>query len=283
LCGQRQRLGVEQGDRVPGQGQGVSVRVFRIRGSSMDGSNTVSTLNYRAPVFSSFALLDPIVGSAWSSTVAVTARTTVVVPTDGSARLRIIGSDLGLDPVVVVGDSYRLSGSDLEACPGTAGLHTCIEFAAPAGEGTGTDYPQFPLGYVLLLEAGNQATASAFFQYKKPTASRIVPLPGSGFPTRGGVSVTVEGRDFGVTRTTRPDAAIVVEFGRTTESLWLACTDAVRVSHTQITCTLPEGSGFGLSVRIRVAEEDNIQVSTGASFSYDAPVVSTVNIPQRQA
>jgi hypothetical protein len=272
----------------PGQGLRVPVVVYRIRGATRDGSGTglASTINYRAPVLTSVSVYNTTSG-VWAGEL-VTANTNIKVNTDGTTRVRLTGTDLGTDPVVLVGDGYVLgpgAAGVIAACPGTAGLHTCYEFSAPPGEGDGKRIPPYaPLGFTVRLDAGNQNTNPLGYAYSSPVVYSVTAADPAasganattgarGFPTRGGVLVTLAGDQFGEKRPFRPDSAIVVRFGRPSEpTSWLECANPVRVSHTLLNCTLPEGAGKNLNIDVSVAGVDAI--SPWATFSYDGPAVT---------
>jgi hypothetical protein len=107
----------------------------------------------------------------------------------------------------------------------------------------------------------------------------------SPFPTQGGVTIELSGSNFGVRNPLRqlPAAGSPLGVYVTLSNLLpasgvpdggavLACGDAVRVSQTLITCTLPAGAGAFLAVAATVA---NVRGgSAGAVFAYSPPAIS---------
>ena len=262
----------------PGQGSKVAVRVFRVRGTSREFSSALY-ISYIAPQFSGVAINE----GTWGATETITAFTKVIMPTDGTAKIRVYGTNLGPAPVLFIGESTiakdivyaSIPDKDIMACPGTVGTHTCYEFTTPEGQGDGTFESVYqPLGFKLFLKAIDQTTSGIVVSYRVPSVTSVI-SNGNGFPTEGNVLVSVIGKNFGFTRGS-VDPILRVQFGRVTEANWLNCTDPVRISHYLINCTLPEGAGGDLSVRVQVAEL--ISVTASAGFSYDAPIINSVSI-----
>jgi hypothetical protein len=126
-----------------GQGSAAKVQVVRFDQASppnVDSSNTGYSVSYLAPTLTRVEVWE---NGAVSSTVSAPFNAKVNVPTDGSAQLRLIGSNLGNAPVMLIGDyayCYGPGGSiglPATECPGTAGTHTCYMLASPPGEGDG--------------------------------------------------------------------------------------------------------------------------------------------------
>ena len=254
----------------PGQGSAAPVQLTRIDLSgNRDGSNTGLVVSYLPPSVSS---IDIVVGGSLVTSVGTTFGSVVTVPTDGSATLMIRGTNLGNAPVVYMGD---FSGpANATECPGTAGQHVCYMLASAPGEGNGVQWPEYATtGYQIWLSAANQDSNKFAFAYLAPSPTSISALgPAS---TMGGTIVVLTGTNFGAHVNNRPDSVILVSFTFSASTAPLSCQNIVRVSSSQITCSLPEGSGKNLGVTVFVA---GLSGSAPALFSYDGPTVSLVTL-----
>ena len=207
----------------PGQGADVPVVVTRMEGSVASPSDGTSTIDYAPPVLTGVALqrLSALPAVAFDATTPFVGadpdRTVVTVPTQG-LLVRLLGSNLGVMPTVLVGDGWVLEGSPaVRQCAGTSD-HSCYEFAAPAGEGDGRQFVEnAAYGFRLVLAAGNQQAAFARFRYELPAVTGVASA--AGFPTRGGVLLAVTGGNFGASTPGRDagESVVTVAFSRSGE------------------------------------------------------------------
>ena len=269
-----------------GQGRNVPVRIMRVL---PDGSTVSSTqaavLSYLPPQIASVEMLDAATGNTIGPSVIAIPGALVKVPTDGSVRLRIRGNNFGVSPVVLIGDGVRLGLNATLPCPAALGLtnHTCREAPVPEGEGSGRVYAEYPNGFTLDMEAqaGNDdatliTSNDVSFSYDEPEITGLVSLDTEArFPTRGNVTVMITGRNFGRVMPRRSESRIIVEFWRAgSTEVPQQCRNPQRMGHTSLTCTLPEGSGANLYVRLTIADLSNS--SSTALFSYNLPVITNV-------
>ena len=87
------------------------------------------------------------------------------------------------------------------------------------------------------------------------------------------------GHNFGIfpnALTFTESQQVTVAFGNAERGFTLECTDVVRLNHSTLDCTLPEGSGADLFARIIVAGQEGL--SPMPVLSYDPPVVSKMSI-----
>jgi hypothetical protein len=281
----------------PGQGMMLSVMLVKLAADGPKPSNPASLyLNYIAPVVTSVQTIRKTIPGVVTP---VTGFTTLTVPTDGvSAVIRVYGTNLGVAPTILIGDGADLLPPPAPPRPAfsiftivpSSGVYpctlpvvptdqTCYEFVAPAGEGDGLQYNDvvsgqlnFPLGFRLRLEAGNQDSQALAFRYEAPTVSSVV--SSGSYPTTGGVTVSILGENFGVQAPGSPASNLVVAFSVTGDASRLYCSSVYRVSHYFMNCTLPEGSGFNLNVAITVAD---LTGTSPAVFSYDRPQIVGVS------
>ena len=102
------------------------------------------------------------------------------------------------------------------------------------------------------------ASLTKYFVYAQPVITKITINAGS-IVTSGGSIVIIDGRNFGATAATS-----VVRFNVST------CAEITNLHmHTYLQCYLPAGQG---TVNITVTVGG--QVSNGANFTYDPPVVA---------
>ncbi len=172
-----------------------------------------------------------------------------LAPTMGGATLTISGTGFSAtDNLVLVGG---------RVCPVTFQNALVVECTLPAltgasqpirvvDNGTGEASPPFPFGAL------------------PPT---ITAVSAASFPTAGGVTLTIDGANFGAV-----DGQIDVFLPSTpTPEI---CDDLhVEQAHTRVTCTLPPGEGTSVPVKITVAG----QTSAPSSLSYDPPVITAVS------
>jgi hypothetical protein len=294
----------------PGQGAALAITVTNNQpgGVALQSSANDRATSYAKPIIQFVQVFNAAQPQIALSTVTVPISPgailpEVTVPTDGSLKLRIMGRNLGLTPIVIIGDQYRLDATlGVTACASlgeaeatSLGVsttfltgHRCIEVTAPAGEGNGLLFPNlYPNGfYVLQLETEGfdesvliptQVSAQLVrFSYAAPIISSVLPtLISAGKPTRGGVEVIVTGSNFGVWRSLsgRAVTTLAVTFTAPGVGDPFDCLNEVRNSQTEIRCILPEGSGKDLTVSVTVA---GVTGSQSQLFSYTPPSLSTV-------
>jgi len=179
---------------------------------------------------------------------------------------------------------------DLEAGLQSMVLAEDLEDVVAAGvtDGDNGIVPRRPGDGETAVRLANVMRAQLIYTHDAPTVRQVEPAVGAAVPTAGGVTMLVQGTDFGFTQSARlvqtssiPDflqvhfaipsnaAAAVVVYGRECE--WVACSNATRVSHELMECTLPEGAGERVAVRVIAA---GLAGETDAMVSYDAPVVT---------
>jgi hypothetical protein len=293
-----------------GQGLNVPVQIIRIDSNgNKDYSNTGETVSYTPPVVTSIEVVDslaslstcnPRLGASFSSSPSRCSwdplsvsfgRNVVEANTDGSSKIRFIGTNLGNAPIAYMGDSATQGFTNITACPGTAGAHTCYEASVPTGEGTGAQHEQYngvsgkPLGYRVWLAAGNQDSAIMSFKYRAPSATSFVArILSDDAPTIGGVIMRLSGLNLGAQVGGRPDSQL---------SITVNGNDCLGISEgsglfsrssTEMYCILPPGSGKLVSVIVNVAD----QASCGPNdwetkcidlpkfFSYDPPTLTSI-------
>ena len=160
-------------------------------------------------------------------------------------------------PMPTIGGTLTISGSSLGAsgasvtvagasCPVTSQTHTQVQCTMAAGTGTNRS---------VVLTVGGQTSNALAINYAPPGIS------GFGGPrgTAGGTALTITGANFG------PPSAVL------TVTVHGAACPVSSHDQTQITCTLPAGQG---SVPVVVTVGG--QSSPAASFTYNAPTVSSV-------
>lgn len=157
--------------------------------------------------------------------------------------------------------------------PDVLATHTSIEFLAPEGEGTGLSYG--PSGWTITLSAGEgiyrqQDDRIVLLRYQPPAVDAIsTPVP---VDTRGGVPLTIMGRNFGYLSV--PTVSLFSVFRSS-----IACTNVVRHSHFNLSCVVASGSGSELSIRIHVADLTGV----GGSFNYTPPDIQAITLIPRSS
>ena len=274
-----------------GQGTTVPIIVVREIGSVVTPSDARVSVSYLPPVLSSARVAEGANGTSWSifGQPTLSVATPVNVSTDGTSNVELFGTNLGTAPIitlrwliispsgVAVAQTITLRGDALTRCD-VDRFFSCWAFIAPSGEGT---------SWTLTLSAGNQATADVAWTFAQPIITSVAAAAPSsrGFSTRGGDVVTIVGVNFGRSAPSLsfgnvtyqpliyqlPDLPIITfGFLEDARSTWAICGAVVRVSPTNLLCALPEGSGAGLSVAVRVA---GVIGTTLRVLSYGAPGV----------
>jgi hypothetical protein len=294
----------------PGQGSNVPVQIVRTDSmNNKDYSNTGETVSYSPPTVTSIEVIDsqssvtecnPKLGSSflsspnrcsWNPIPSGFGRNVVEAKTDGSSLIRFIGTNLGFAPIAYMGDSATQGFTNITACPGTVGQHTCYEAYVPTGEGTGSQWPEYngvggkPLGYRVWLSAGNQDSANMGFKYRAPSAVTFASyISGTGAPTSGGVVMKLSGINLGSQVGGRPDSQLSIQING------IDCAGAdvgnglYSRSSTEMFCYLPVSSGKSLSVVVKVADQSSCGpndwevkcIDLPKIFSYDPPILSTI-------
>ena len=124
---------------------------------------------------------------------------------------------------------------------------TSVQCTLPAGQGTGLS---------VTLTVSNQTSNAKTLSYDAPTITTVAPANG---PTAGAITLTLLGSNFGST------GSVTVN-GVSCSSVGALYTD------DHVECSLPAGYGSGVAVVITVAQQTH-----SASFSYDAPTLTTVS------
>jgi len=278
----------------PGQGQDIPVVVVTyILSSPPKPSKSDFKVSYEPPVIKEFSVnLNPLQNFVWPPTTQVLGSVdpTIVVPTNGSAKVRLIGTNFGTNPQIIAGDKFTVTKVD--RCDNVTGVtHSCIEFYVPAGEGNGLQFadmrypgrPAPPYGYTVEVTGASTSSTSfensnkVKFSYAAPVVTSITSVDGK-FSTKGGNVLIINGNNIGVNNPIRPDATeIIVQFENLDNAGGLLdCLNPIRISHTELNCTLPEGAGRSLRVIVQVAGLVG-QSSTGL-FGYDVPEITSAYI-----
>jgi hypothetical protein len=258
-----------------GQGRGMPVVVVRTRGTDAPAlSNGAVTVDYIQPMLAAASVDGArLTGGdgAFRDYSLGGVGVVVNVSTDGTEVVTLRGTNLGVAPVAVFSPTSSPALAPpffvpTAACVGVFD-HSCVTFAMPQGQGG-----RWAMG----LNAGNQAAAPVAWAFSPPvvTALTQVGAPDSalppGFPTEGGVTVLLTGRNFGPPAAPGPFS---VTFGLTSfpQASWASCTSINRISHYAVSCVLPPGSGASLTMAVLVGD---VVGFTPGVFSYGAPVVT---------
>jgi len=265
----------------PGQGLNQPVVAVVYISTLVKPSNQGFTISYAAPLITGFQVMVPP-ATTWSAVSAISSGEKIFAGTDGTTRLRIIGSNFGSKPEVTVGDANVIVpfSAILRACDAAGQVHTCLEFSVPEGEGDGkaaqykelnedrTNTP-FPKGFTVYSSTpvpigASQSSNMVPLSYLPSTVTSVTSSNGL-FPTEGGVQIVIVGRNFGAQtnplRTQNPISVDLVQAGFDA----LSCTNVQRVSHTELRCLLPSGAGANLGV---VASIANVQGNVGSGVWY---------------
>ncbi|WP_193213647.1 IPT/TIG domain-containing protein [Luteolibacter marinus] len=163
-------------------------------------------------------------------------------PTTGGVAIEVLGSNFGES-----GATVTIGGA---SAPVISQTHTSIHCSLPPGQGS---------DQLVTVAVAGQEAPPAFFSYDAPFVASI--NTPSGKPTAGGVTIEIQGDNFGST------GASVTVGG--------ANAPVISQSHTSILCTLPPGQGFNQIVTVTVAG----QASPDAFLSYEAPSVTSIAAP----
>ena len=276
-------------------------------------------ISYLGPTITQFQTWQYYPSSLWPTTttpgwvsapltgVGIYSYPIVYMPTNGSL-LQVVGTNLGTAPALIINPGIPsdaplrqvvVGGANVWQCPGRA-LGTCWIFNVPGGDGAGFAYS--PAGFHVFLLAGDQSShdfsvTSPQFQYNPPTVTSVSSsstIPGCSFPTLGvcsdnkTITITLRGYDFGepieAFGETSASSKPTVSFYRPVDVGGFAtafqCGNVVRQSDFLMTCTLPRGSGGGLTIRVQAIEAQWFGDSK-PGFSYDAPVITEAYVAYR--
>merc|ERR1711871_1348692 len=164
------------------------------------------------------------------------------IPTPGGS-MTITGTNFGNSAA-----SYTISVGSTACGSITRDSHTKLRCSVAAGEGT---------GHTLSVTVTRQSTTSANVAYSAPTISSHT----NNLNTGGG-SMTITGTNYGTA-----SASVSVTVGST------ACGSVSRNSHTQITCTVAQGTGASHTVTVNVEGQ---AVACSNCFNYNGPDVTSV-------
>lgn len=167
-------------------------------------------------------------------------------PTAGGAVITISGTGFG-----AAGNFVAVGG---QACTVTA--ETTDEIQCTLPEGSGASRP-------IRVVGGGQASPPFPFAYDPPS---ITSITATSFPTAGGLTITINGENFGPSSASRD---VMVGNKR--------CVGAGQVTEI-VACTLPPGDGHDVPVDVTV----DGQTSLPSSLSYDPPAITAVT-PTRGA
>jgi hypothetical protein len=166
--------------------------------------------------------------------------------TAGGLNLLVVGSNFGQSGNVTVGG---------KACVISIYQSSLIQCASP--EGYGQNKP------VVVYAVDQSSQSAVYFSYSSPVISSVSPSAG---PTNGGIAITISGSNFGGV-TALANNVISVSFSG------ISCV-VVSATHTQLVCTLPAGTGTGVSIRVTVDGQISAAVS---GFSYSPPSIFSVS------
>ena len=172
-------------------------------------------------------------------------------PTTGGTTLTLHGSSFGTSGTVSVGSSN---------CPITFHSHTKVECTLPPGEGTDVS---------VKVTVGSLSSNTRKLSYLGPTITDVSPSNG---PAQGLTTITVTGKNFGLTGYVQINSVTCASIGAVD-------------SHSKIQCVLPPGSGTDRPVVVKVAGQTSPPVTPADGdnpeytplFHYDPPSIGTIN------
>ena len=213
------------------------------------------------PLYVSY--IPPIVSSM--NFVPEFSQTRIMSPSLGTS-LDIYGSNLGPCPNIIIA-TYTIN-----TCidyPGSINSqHTHITVQIPPGEGNGTELSP-PLGWTVQLFAGDQGSTAYLFSWNPP---QIDSISAPSYPTEGATTLTIQGKDFGQSLPLYPQSVLPPQLQVIVLLNQQPCINTVRLSHTIITCELPEGSGF-ISANLFIAGQ---QSTNTIKIQYDPPQITNL-------
>jgi len=157
--------------------------------------------------------------------------------------------------------------------PNVTRTHTSIEWTAPDGDSTGLAFDPVRGWFVTLLVGDQTPPTPLLLRYAAPRVAAVT-LSSSGgaatgLPTRGGLVLSISGANFGAY--SFPAVALA---SPTSVRPPLNCSGVVRLSHFNLTCLLPAGSGAGLQVVVSVGD----QSGAGGAVTYAQPSVTGMQL-----
>jgi hypothetical protein len=196
---------------------------IRVAVDSLSGTQ-VGVFSYNAPVVTGF-------GSLANS------------PTSGGATTTLAGVSFGpfdSTPTVVVGSTLCNTRQWIS--------DSSVRCNVAAGSGT---------GFTTALILNTQSETEIGFTYDAPVVSKVTL---ANVPTSSGISVTVNGLNFGQSDL-KPNVAVLN---------W-SCSQSKWISSTTVACVPLVGAGSALVIEVQVTD---VAGSSGNVFTYDAPVLS---------
>lgn len=199
------------------------------------------------------AVNDAAAGGAPISTSTAAGQVSFVLPTQGGL-CEFIGDNFGQGGLVIMGDTA--TGSRVYSADALVWNTTRIVIMMPPGEGVNS---------VVIYQGGIQRPGAVLsLRFLAPVVTAVSPLSG---PTAGGIVVTVNGANFGVT------GPLVRFLGAGLANADAVCVLAGSRNHTTLRCSAPPGQGSALRISVTVGGQT---VVAGFLFSYEAPVVASV-------
>jgi hypothetical protein len=300
----------------PPAGQGLNqpvVAVVYLGPSYIKPSNQGFTISYAQPVITGFQVLVPP-ATSFSTITNLSLSQVIFASTNGSTKLRLIGSNFGTNPDVIVGDTnIILTSLSLTRCDSVGLVHTCLEFFVPEGEGNGksvqyTDLNEdrtntvFPKGFTIcsstpVLFGTSQISNMVPFSYLPSTITSIT-TPSGTFPIQGGAQLVIVGTNFGSAKNPLRVPNLLSVIVSTNDVDKTLCLNVQRTSHSLMSCYLPRTVSANLNVvatiggvRGETAKEVWIGISSPSSTpsstssispsqtSSNSPTISNSNSP----
>jgi len=167
-------------------------------------------------------------------------------PTAGGIPITILGSNFALDGTVTVGGApCDLSGAGWS--------HTRIECTLPEGVGMNQEV------IVTATTVEPREASPLFFNYDGPILSTVSP---TSIYTSGNVDITITGSNFGTNA-----ASVQVKVGGED------CPIVGTVTHNEIVCTAPSGSGTDAAISVTVGSRSS---TTPLSIAFKKPVITSI-------
>lgn len=170
----------------------------------------------------------------------------------------VVGSDgQSIAQVDPVADSlnYTIVHKQLSFnLPAAAGLFRTFRVITPVGAAIPSQNSQ---------QSRDDGTLYPYFDYNAPVIASVTSAP-----TQGGV-VTITGTGFGAM-----GAQVVVTVQRADNSTFACANARVTAADTEVQCTMPRGSGVGMSVFLNAVDQAN---AVGASYKYLIPVIEAIS------
>jgi len=196
----------------------------------------------------------------------------ILSSTQGS-QLDIYGSNLGPCPTISIATYIITTCTDPTSI--LIPEQTYIQVRIPEGEGIGLELNP-PNGWQIQLTAGDQLATPFLFGWQPPT---LTSLSAPFYPTIGGTLITIQGQNFGSSLPTYPQillpqalqVQVLLNNPQATTPLLSNCLNPQRLSHTIITCILPEGAGY-ITTGLSIAGQPSTNT---LQFHYDNPIIQT--------